>query len=234
MLVNKQLTIVIPCKNEGRGVIDILKLIRKQQLDCQVIIADSSDDEGTLLLLKKYQTSSPMVTRIVPGGLPSVARNIGAEYVKTPYVLFLDADIYLNEPNMISKCLATAVGGDYDLVTCRFKTLDGKYDWVFQIFNVAQSIISKFTPFAVGGFMLFKTETFKSLGGFDENVKIAEDYRLSKQIKPNKFKIVNKVAYTTSRRFENKGVWYMIKIMLSSWWNRNNPEWFKHDHDYWK
>ena len=41
--------IVIPCKNEGRGVIDILKLIRRQQLDCQVIIADSSDDEETLL-----------------------------------------------------------------------------------------------------------------------------------------------------------------------------------------
>jgi glycosyltransferase involved in cell wall biosynthesis len=234
MLVNKQLTIVIPCKNEGRGVIDILKLIRKQQLDCQVIIADSSDDEGTLLLLKKHQAVTPMVTRIVPGGLPSVARNIGASYVKTSYVLFLDADIYLNEPNMISKCLAVMIGGDYDLMTCKFKTLDGKYDWVFQIFNVVQLIISKFTPFAVGGFMLFKTETFKSLGGFDVDVKIAEDYRLSKQIKPNKFKIVNKVAYTTSRRFENKGVWYMIKIMLASWWNRNNPEWFKHDHDYWK
>ena len=234
MLVNKQLTRVIPCKNEGRGVIDILKLIRKQQLDCQVIIADSSDDEGTLLLLRKYQAATPMVIRIVPGGLPSIARNIGASYVKTPYVLFIDADIYLNEPNMISKCLATAVGGDYDLITCRFKTLDGKYDWIFQIFNVVQSIISKLTPFAVGGFMLFKTETFKSLGGFDEDVKIAEDYLLSKQIKPNKFKIVNKVAYTTSRRFENKGVWYMIKIMLSSWWNRNNPEWFKNDHGYWK
>ncbi len=232
--MNTQLTIVIPCKNEGRGVIDVLKQIRKQQLDCMVIVADSSDDEGSILLLRKYQQASPMTLKIVKGGLPSVARNNGAEHVKTPYVLFLDADVYVNENSLISKCLAMMVGGDYDLMTCKFKTLDGKYDWVFQIFNVVQSIISKFTPFAVGGFMLFKTETFRSLGGFDENVKIAEDYRLSKQIKPNKFKIVNKVAYTTSRRFENKGVWYMIKIMLASWWNRNNPEWFKHDHDYWK
>lgn len=232
--MNKQLTIVIPCKNEGRGVIDILKLIRKQQLDCQVIIADSSDDEGTLLLLKKYQQATPMVTKIVEGGLPSIARNNGASFVRTPYVLFLDADIYLQEPNMISRCLATAIGGDYDLLTCEFKTLDGKYDWIFQVFNIVQRISSLFTPFAVGGFMLFKTETFKALGGFDEEAKIAEDYLLSSKVKPNKFKVMNKVAYTTSRRFEKKGVWYMIKLMLGSWWNKNNPEWFKHDYNYWK
>ena len=232
--MNKQLTIVIPCKNEGRGVIDILKLIRKQQLDCQVIIADSSDDEGTLLLLKKYQQATPMVTKIVKGGLPSIARNNGASFVKTPYVLFLDADIYLQEPNMISRCLATAIGGDYDLLTCKFKTLDGKYDWIFQVFNVVQRISSLFTPFAVGGFMLFKTETFRALGGFDEEAKIAEDYLLSSKIKPNKFKVMNKVAYTTSRRFEKKGVWYMIKLMLGSWLNKNNPDWFKNDHNYWK
>lgn len=232
--MNKQLTIVIPCKNEGRGVIDILKLIRKQQLDCQVIVADSSDDEGTLLLLRKYQANTPTVIRIVRGGLPSMARNNGAAYVRTPYILFLDADIYLQEPTIISKCLATAIGGDYDLVTCKFKTLDGKYNWVFRVFNVVQWLSSLFTPFAIGGFMLFKTEAFRTLGGFDEKAKVAEDYLLSSKVKPSKFKVVNKVAYTSSRRFEKKGVWYMIKLMLSSWWNRNNPEWFKNDHNYWK
>ena len=232
--MNKQLTIVIPCKNEGRGVIDILKLVRKQQLDCQVIVADSSDNEETLLLLKKYQGSSPMVTRIVKGGLPSIARNNGAALVKTPYVLFLDADIFLQEPDTISKCLATAIGGDYDLVTCKFKTLDGKYDWIFRIFNIVQQLSSIFTPFAIGGFMLFKTDVFRALGGFDEEAKVAEDYLLSSKIKPSRFKVIDKIAYTSSRRFEKKGVWYMVKLMLGSWLNKNNPNWFKHDHNYWK
>jgi len=232
--MNKQLTIVIPCKNEGRGVIDILKLVRKQQLDCQVIVADSSDDERTLLLLKKYQAATPMVTRIVKGGLPSIARNNGAALVKTPYILFLDADIYLQEPSMISKCLATAIGGDYDLVTCKFKTLDGKYDWIFRVFNIVQWFSSMFTPFAIGGFMLFKTDVFRALGGFDAEAKVAEDYLISSKVKPNRFKVVNKIAYTPSRRFEKKGVWYMVRLMLGSWLNKNNPNWFKHDHNYWK
>jgi glycosyltransferase involved in cell wall biosynthesis len=232
--MNKQLTIVIPCKNEGRGVIEVLKLIRKQQLDCQVIVADSSDEEGSILLLKKYQANSTMPIRIVTGGLPSVARNNGAKHIKTPYVLFLDADIYLKDFSLITKCLATAIGGNYDLVTCRFRTLNGEYNWVFKLFFIIQKISSKFTPFAVGGFMLFKTETFIAVGGFDEEAKVAEDYLLSAKIKPSKFNIVNKVVYTSSRRFENKGVWYMIKLMLACWWNKNNPGWFKEDHNYWK
>jgi glycosyltransferase involved in cell wall biosynthesis len=234
MSMNKQLTIVIPCKNEGRGVIEVLKLIRKQQLDCQVIVADSSDEEGSILLLKKYQTHSTTPIRIVKGGLPSVARNNGAKYAKTPYILFLDADIYLKDSSIITKCLATIVGGNYDLVTCKFRTLNGNYNWVFRLFNIIQKISSKFTPFAIGGFMLFKTETFRAVGGFDEEAKIAEDYLLSAKIKPSKFKIVNKVLHTTSRRFENKGVWYMLKLMLACWWNRNNLDWFKEDHNYWK
>lgn len=232
--MNKQLTIVIPCKNEGRGVIEVLKLIYKQHLDCHIIIADSSDDEGTLLLLRKYQANSPMATRIVKGGLPSIARNHGAKYVKTPYVLFLDADIYLKDTNILTKCLTTIVGGDYDLVTCKFRTLNGDYNWVFKLFNIIQKVSSKFTPFAIGGFMLFKTEAFRRVGGFDEEAKVAEDYLLSAKIKPSKFKIVNKEVHTTSRRFENKGVWYMVKLMFASWWNKNNPKWFREDHNYWK
>ena len=232
--MNKQLTIVIPCKNEGRGVIEALKLIRRQQLDCQVIIADSSDEEGSILLLKKYRVNSTMPIRIVSGGLPSIARNNGAKSIRTPYVLFLDADIYLKDSSLITKCLTTAIGGDYDLVTCKFRTLNGDYNWVFRLFNIIQKVSSKFTPFAIGGFMLFKTEVFRAVGGFDEEAKVAEDYLLSTKIKPSKFKIVNREVYTSSRRFESKGVWYMIKLMLASWWNKNNPEWFREDHNYWK
>lgn len=175
-----------------------------------------------------------MPIRIVKGGLPSVARNNGAKHIKTPYVLFLDADIYLKDSSIITKCLATAIGGNYNLITCKFRTLNGDYNWVFRLFDIIQKVSSKFTPFAIGGFMLFKTEAFRAAGGFDEEAKIAEDYLLSAKIEPSKFKIVNREVYTSSRRFENKGVWYMIKLMLASWWNKNNPEWFREDHNYWK
>lgn len=228
--MNQQITIVIPCKNEGKGIIDVVKLVLKQ-INCKIIIADSSDDEGSVLLLRKYISMYPNI-QIIKGGLPSVARNNGAKLVTTPYVLFIDADIYIYKKNLIRKCIRLAIQNNYDLVTCKFKT-DKPYRWVFRMFDIAQWFSSFTKPFALGGFMLFKTEIFNKLGGFNEEDKVAEDYRLSSKIKPKKFKIVNGYVYTPSRRFDKKGVWYMIKLMWKSWINQNNDKFFKNNQNYW-
>jgi glycosyltransferase involved in cell wall biosynthesis len=230
--MNQKLTIVIPCKNEGVMILTTLKLLIKQKLDCQIIIADSSTDD-TFNILMNYKTRSPQVIRVIGGGLPAVARNKGASFVKTPYVLFLDADIYLRDPNVVNQCLDEIINKDLDLVTCKFHTVEKKYDKIYRFFDIIQWISSKSKPFAIGGFMLFKTETFNALGGFNENDKIAEDYHLSSKINTKKFKIVNTYVYTTARRFINKGTWYMVKLAFYSWLNRNNDEWFKNDYNYW-
>jgi glycosyltransferase involved in cell wall biosynthesis len=231
--MNKKLTIVIPCKNEGSLVIGTLKLINWQSEDYRVIIADSSDNAYDILLLRDYVDRHSDRVMIVEGGLPSVARNRGFELVDTPYVLFLDADIHIKQNDLIVKCLDSMLNGGYDLLTCKFKTLDGKWDWVYGIFNVVQWVISKSGPFALGGFMLFRVDAFKKLGGFNEEDKIAEDYHISSKVRPSKFKIENLHVYTPSRRFEKKGLWYMIRLMVLCWWNRNNNEFFKKDFNYW-
>ena len=82
--------------------------------------------------------------------------------------------------------------------------------------------------------MMVRSETFKNLKGFDEEIKVAEDYHFSKQIKPNKFGRINNIVFTPPRRFENKGVMYMLRLMLSSFFNNNNKEYFTNDKDYWK
>lgn len=228
--MNNYLTIVIPSKNEGRGLIEVLKLV-VEQIDCRIIVADSSNDEGSVLLLKKYATKYKNI-EIIEGGLPSTARNNGAKLVTTPYVLFMDADIFVYNPFLIKECLLMAMQEGFDLVTCKFKTY-GSYRWIYRLFDAVQWISSLFSPFALGGFMLFKTETFNKLGGFNEEDKVAEDYRLSSKVKPRRFKVFNGYVYTSSRRFDQKGIWYMIKLMLGSWINRNNDSFFKHGQNYW-
>lgn len=90
------------------------------------------------------------------------------------------------------------------------------------------------TPFAVGGFQLFSTVGYKEIGGYNEKELFAEDYSLSSKIDPKKFKILNiKGIYTSSRRFKNKGVLWMFYIMMKSYLNRNNPEFFTKSHGYW-
>ena len=232
------ITIVIPCKNEKDIILKTLDLLNYQTdiFSVKVIVCDVSDDMVTNKLLKdRAQNKTDLFNlTIIPGGLPSVARNNGFKLVTTPYVLFLDADIFLLEAEILLSSMIKMRMCNLDLATAKFRSDNGKYNYVYKTFDVIQSISKWITPFCLGGFMLVRSETFRGLGGFDEEIKVAEDYHLSKQIKSTKFKRLNHVIFTPPRRFEAKGVGYMIKLMIGSFFNHRNKKWFTEDKNYWK
>lgn len=234
MELSKFLTIVIPCKNELKTIDTTLTLLNFQNNinNVNVVISDSSTDETTYQL--ESRTNDKFDLKIIQGGLPAKARNNGVIYVKTPYVLFLDSDMNLLDPTLLTTVTTTMLKEDIDLLTTKIRTTNGKYNYVFITFDFIQKISKFISPFCLGGFMLFKTDTFNKLGGFDEEAKVAEDYLLSKQIKPNRFKILNTTVFTPPRRFDNKGVIYMIRLMIKSYFNRNNKQFFSNDNTYWK
>lgn len=225
------LTIVIPCKNEGLGLSATLTEILAYHDECNIVIADSSTD-NTLEYLDKFNFSTNKNIKVVKGGLPSIARNNGFKGVKTPYVLFLDADMDVSKVPL-KQIVAAMINRDIKLATCNITTWNLKYALIYKVFDLVQWIISFKTPFAVGGFMLFNSQYFKELGGFNEEDRFAEDYHLSMKVKPKWFKIFNYYAYTSDRRFKNKGFWYMAKLMVRCWFNRNNDDFYKKDYKYW-
>ena len=234
MELSRFLTIVIPCKNESKIIDTTLSLVN-QQIDIDrvsVIVADASDDDTPQIL--QSRTDDKFNLNIIKGGLPGKARNRGAKRVTTPYVLFMDADMFILDPNLLRDCIKMMRRKNLDLLTTKVRTTNGKYNYVFRSFDVIQKLIKPFTPFCLGGFMLFNTETFMKLGGFDEDAKVAEDYLLSKKVFSDKFKILNRTIFTPPRRFENKGVWYMLKLMVKSYFNRNNRKFFSNHNSYWK
>ena len=235
MDLSKLLTIVIPCKNEGKIIEQTLSLLNFQKgiQDVRVIVCDSSDDVYTSHSLENRRTDY-FNLRIISGGLPSVARNKGAEHVETPYVLFLDADIFFLDNNILNDCVWDFLVHDSDLITCKVRSTTGEYNAIFRMFDTIQKIFKPITPFCLGGFMMVKMSVYNSIGGFDENARVAEDYLFSKQVRPSKFFIMNTTVFTTPRRFESKGVWYMLKLMVSSFFNRNNKLHFENDKGYWE
>jgi glycosyltransferase involved in cell wall biosynthesis len=232
---NNQFTIVIPCKNEGINIYDCLGFICKQKGigNTRVIIADSSDDKESLhwLYKAKIDFKYSLNIEIIKGGYPAKARLKGSKLVDTPYILFLDADVMLLD----NKLFYNILGFNLDLLTVPFQTEKG-WNWVFRIFDLFQNISIKLgTPFAVGGFQYWNTQTYWELGGYKEDELFAEDYSLSSKVKPKKFWIHgSNGVFTSARRFKKKGIGYMFWIMIKSYINRNNPEFFKHHHNYWK
>ena len=232
--LNKKVTIVIPSKNEGIILYNCIQYISRQNhIDgVRVIIADVSDDNDSIIWIKKAQLEFKHLLKItvIKGGYPAKGRLNGSMLVTTPYMLFLDADILLTNPKIIEECLSYKK----DLVTVPFHT-DYPYRWVFRVFDTLQSLSTLIgSPFAIGGFQLWKTESYWEVGGYNPEELFAEDYSISQKVKSNNFKVVNiEGTYTSSRRFKSKGVLWMFKIMIKSYLNRKNPEFFKHHHNYW-
>jgi len=231
-MVKDFITVVIPTKNESE-LIDITLGYLNKQIDIngtKVIICDCSDD-NTIEVIKtgNYKNLDIVFTE---GGLPSVARNNGAKLCDTPYVLFLDADIFLVNINTINDALNLVKNNNLHLVTTKFR-VRGIYSFVFPIFEFFRDLTVYKAPCAVGGFMLFDILEFNRLGGFNNEDKFAEDFHLSLKISPYRFHVSPHKIYTTDRRFKKKGLFYMLKMSFLSYINRDNPEFFKNDHKYW-
>ena len=226
------LTIVIPCKNEKDNIYECIGFIAKQVgfAGTRVIIADTSDEEDSLDFLKytedNYRYS--LNIELIKGGFPAKARLEGSKLVTTPYILFLDADIMLQNKSLLGECLAY----NTDLVTVPFQTEKG-FNWIFRLFDIQQQLSNLLgTPFAIGGFQLWKTEAYWKTGGYDETHLFAEDYWVSQ--KAEKMVIhKTKGVWTSARRFKNKGFFYMFILSIKCYINRNNTSFFQKHHDYW-
>ena len=231
-MVKDFLTVVIPTKNESELIDITLGHLNKQHNinGTKVIICDCSDD-NTLEIVnsKKYKNLDIVVT---DGGLPSVARNNGARLCDTPYVLFLDADIFLVNINTINDTLNLIKNNNLYLVTTKFR-VRGLYSFIFPIFEFFRDLTVYKAPCAIGGFMLFDISEFNRVGGFINEDKFAEDFHLSMKIDPFRFHVSPHKIYTTDRRFKKKGLFYMLKMSYLSYANKTNPEFFKNDHNYW-
>lgn len=231
-MVKDFLTIVIPTKNESELIDITLGHLNKQHNinGTKVVICDCSDD-NTLEIINsgKYKNLDIVIT---DGGLPSVARNNGAKLCNTPYILFMDADMFLVDTNNLNDVINYMVKSKKHLLTCKFRCR-GKYSFIFPIFEFFRDITIWSAPCAIGGFMLFDISEFNKVGGFVNEDKFAEDFHLSMKISPDKFHVSKHKIYTTDRRFKKKGLLYMMKMSFLSYINKSNPEFFKNDHNYW-
>jgi len=234
--MHKLLTIVIPCKNEERYIKHLLFALTEQGIGTtQIYLADARSTDSTRMLAETYAFELGLNLKIIPGGLPAQGRNRGAKLAKTPYILFLDADVTFTHPQAIEEALDNIHDRAVDIVatTPYYK---GEFDvraWLlFRINRVAAWFLAKTHPFAIGGFTLVRRDVFNTLGGYDEKATQAEDWLLSRQVPPSRFKLIPDLMTQDNRRFKKFGYFKMIKLLYNNWMNRNNIEYFYKDQKY--
>jgi glycosyltransferase involved in cell wall biosynthesis len=200
----------------------------------KVLVADANSADGTPKIVLSFR--GRLNVSVISGGMPSVGRNQGAAQAETPYVLFLDADIEMAHPSVVRRAVELAQHKQLHCVTTNILCRGG--NWVDKLLyagnDAFQYLSCLHKPFATGMFMLFDTNKFRDLGGFNERVHFAEDYMLTQQVASNRFGIVRGGVYTTNRRFQKMGHlrvgWLFLKTAMN-YWNENH---FLRDHKYWQ
>ena len=65
------------------------------------------------------------------------------------------------------------------------------------------------------------------------NIEEFRDYCLSKKYRVREFKILNHYVGQDDRRFRKMGYTGMIRLLIKSYVNRRNPNFFRQDVGYW-
>ena len=226
-------TIVIPTKNEEQYILSTLASLNRQVLiqDVDVIIADGGSSDRTIEILNYYQDAYNFNLHIIQGGTAASGRNKGAEYIKKPYILFLDADTTIDDKTTIMSAYYELLEGN-ELVACKTRSRDrGLSRIAFKLFEWGHVRMKE--SFCTGVFFFTSRKAFEMYGGFDESVKHTEDYLLSRQYPRDKFAILNLFVTQDSRRFKKMGYIGFFIMLIKNYVNRNNIEYFRKDIGYW-
>jgi len=197
------LSIIIPTLNEEYYLPALLKAIKEQSFkDYEIIVADNNSTDRTREIAQDFGC------RITSGGLPAKGRNQGVKVAKGDLLLFLDADVMIGK-NFLEKSLKEFKKRGLGVASY---TLTPKTKNIFirnglNLFYNWPIVISQ--RFLAWGAMaiLVKKNIFNRIGGFDEEIRLAEDHQFVRAgAKISKFGIlISPKVYMTLRRFEKDG-----------------------------
>jgi len=200
------LSIIIPTLNEEKYLPNLLaSIIKKQsfQGDYEIIIADADSKDKTIQIAKKFGCE------IIEGGnSPAIGRNKGAEIAKGDLLLFLDADVILPK-DFLTKSLREFKMRNLDIATfCLVPQTKNEFKkFLFDVFyNLPILIFEKFLSHGSQA-ILVKKEIFQKVGGFDKDIKFAEDHSFVRKAKKfGRFGVLRSTnVFSSLRRFEKEG-----------------------------
>lgn len=224
--MKKKASVIIPTLNEEKLVERLLKQfdgdIRKRY-DIELIVSDGGSDDNTLGICAKY--ADKVVTKD-KNRIQNISqgRNIGARHSRGDVLIFLNADVHLDDPDhLISKSLEAIREKECSAIACRVEVHESERklsDVLFHgFYNRYVSILNKtFIGMGRGECHIISREAFDRAGGYNEKLAAGEDFDLYNRIrKTGKVVFRNDfLVYESPRRYRKYGY---ARIILD--WNKN-------------
>ncbi len=207
------LSIIVPIYNEATQADDLAKRLRllKDEWVSEIILVDGGGDDGSAQMLAKEFT----VIKSEKGRAAQM--NAGATQATGSWLLFLHADTQLSLSHVR---VAMSEGALYHWGRFNVR-LSGRH-FMFRIIERFINWRSRLTHVATGDQCLFiRKKLFDNVNGFAD-IALMEDVEICKRLRQQyKPLCLNKVVTTSSRRWQQYGVyktiWLMWKLRFLFW-----------------
>ena len=216
-----KLSFVVPAFNEEKLIDFCLDAIsqsiatnRKFNFSSEIIVVDNNSTDRTAEIAK----NAGATVVFEPVNQISRARNAGAAASTGDWLVFVDADSELN-PSLLTDVLALI--GTNDHIGCgSVFTMSDVPMWGRPFLSIWKQISVSFN-LAAGSFLACNAPAFRLVGGFSEELFVAEEVELSQRLKKLasrrklKFTVLKDHPLETSnRKFVLYSAWEMVRHLV--------------------
>lgn len=196
------ISIIIPVYNEERDLAKVLERIKNQKFtDYELIVVCNGCTDKSFNIAKKY---ADKIFNLKERNV-SKAKNFGADNARYGRLIFLDADVLIDD-EVLRKVDEELEKGKF------FGTTKGKGNGIENNFYLAlKNLVNKYIPWS-NGFVFCDKKSFFEAGGFDGNLKHGELKDFFKRAR-GKYKRIDAYVEPSDRRIKKWGV-----LKTSSYW----------------
>lgn len=217
------ISFIIPTLNEEKVLEKTLKSLARYSGKKEIIISDGRSADKTIAIAKRY-ANKIVIYKGKKRQTISDGRNLGAASAKGDFLVFFDADGFIENPDAFFRKALSLFQQDAKLVGItvnirvfpKMETIGDSI--VFKCLNFLHLFYNNIIHWgaAPGEFQMVRSEVFRKLGGFDVKIAAGEDYeffrRLSK-VGETRFE-KSLTLYHTGRRAHKIGWPKLLSIWM--------------------
>ncbi len=180
--MNKHVSVVISTYNHSKYLGRCIRSLLNQKYEkklYEVIVIDDSSTDNTLKVLENFKDEIIILKNKKNLGL-AASLNIAIKKCKSPYVVRVDSDDYVNENFILFLRTFIEENQNYDAVACDYYIVNERE-------KILERCDSSIKPIACG--IIFRLDQIVQIGLYDKKFRLFEDEELRKRF-DKKFKVI--------------------------------------------